>query len=184
VRTYPCTHQLYGNCILCDTNERREHMSVDTERFKNALQKFKDAACMLDQAWQAGRGGSIENYPSYLPSFDQFVTDLLAMRLHQPPLPELPAVGTILRARHHLDCGGQARWPAGWTGEIVAFDGEYAHVQAHRYIAGLSEWDNCRTISVEDGVNACENRYGYAPDETTPRDRLVALALLAEFEVC
>lgn len=153
------------------------------KNFTAALAAFKDAAAELGRAWELDER-SINGYPPYLPSFDQFIVDVLEMKLWEP-LPELPAVGTILRARHDLDCGQRARlWPEGWTGELVAFDGEYAHVQAHRYIAGLADWDNCRIIGVDDGVAACEQQYGYPPDETTPRDRLVALALLAEFEVC
>lgn len=158
---------------------------MNREHLKAALQRFKNATNELSRAWEGYSDGMV-GYPDYLPSFDEFAINVMDMSVvEHEPLPELPPVGTILRARHDLDCGQRASlWPEGWTGELVSLDGEYVHVQAHRYIAELAEWDNCRVIGVDDGVNAYENTYGHDPEDGAPRDRLIALALLADFEVC
>lgn len=165
-----------------------------------ALEAFKAAAARLSRVWGREEDDSayISGYPDYLPSFDEFVHGIMDMRVERQhkaaefDLPELPAVGTVVRARYQLDAGGQFTWPEGWSGEIVVADVReprqvdddgYLHVQAHRYIPGAREWDNCRMLSVEDGHNVFFNQYGYAPPEDVDHKQLLALALFHEFEV-
>jgi hypothetical protein len=55
----------------------------DTD-FAGALQRFKDAALALDRAWNPADGEVFgATYPGYLPSFDQFVVDVLGMEAEE-----------------------------------------------------------------------------------------------------
>lgn len=45
-------------------------------RYQRELDRFIDAAYRLSAAWHED---DVENYPSYLPSFDQFVSDVREM---------------------------------------------------------------------------------------------------------
>lgn len=167
-------------------------MSTPTPEFLAALEDFKRATSKLSARWMAGEAADDvfgDTYPKCLPSFDEFTSDVLEMDPHRnprPDLPDLPAVGTIVRARYDLDCGGHALWPAGWTGEIMLNlpDDEVVSVQAHRYFPSLSEWDNCRVISMDDGICAYTNEFDRDPaKDDQPQTRVLAFALLQEFEV-
>lgn len=49
----------------------------------HALQRFIEAAQLLDQAWAPTL--HVEGYPSYLPSFDEFALDVASMRFKASP---------------------------------------------------------------------------------------------------
>ncbi len=52
---------------------------LSNERFDQALENFKDAASQLVAVWQGERDGDsldVDNYPEYLPSFDEFALDV------------------------------------------------------------------------------------------------------------
>jgi len=49
--------------------------------FETRLQEFKDAALDLSKAWEADGSKDVENYPDYLPSFDEFCYDVLALEV-------------------------------------------------------------------------------------------------------
>jgi hypothetical protein len=52
---------------------------IEADRFAAALENFASAAGAVLEQWDNGRipAGA---YPAYLPSFDEFVTDLMALR--------------------------------------------------------------------------------------------------------
>jgi hypothetical protein len=52
---------------------------IEADRFAAALENFASAAGAVLEHWDNGRipAGA---YPAYLPSFDEFVTDLMALR--------------------------------------------------------------------------------------------------------
>ena len=135
--------------------------TTPTHRFLHAFEAWQRATADLSSVWQEG-GAKPDvfgnTYPRYLPSFDEFssdVTDMDPYRKPKPNLPALPAVGSIVRARYDLDMGGHGTWQRGWTGEIVDIDEDYqgASIRAHRYLGpGLHQWDNAREISLEDAM--------------------------------
>lgn len=51
-----------------------------------ALDKFKRAADELLTAWNRLDEGHIENYPTYLPSFDEFTADLSSAYVRPVPV--------------------------------------------------------------------------------------------------
>lgn len=59
----------------------------------HALAEFKRAAAKLAEEWEAQPPGDpIENYPDYLPSFDEFVADVFTM--YVPPAVEAGDMST------------------------------------------------------------------------------------------
>lgn len=155
-----------------------------------AMEDFKRATARLSQVWEDSGDITIRRYPIYLPSFDEFNCDVAEMSFGaaEPELPAMPAVGTIVRARYDLDGGGHFIWPKGWTGEIVSIptpdEGDTVDIRAHRYLGpGAHEWDNCRVISFDDAWAMYENKFGVAPPSFTDNSKVMAFALLHEFEV-
>jgi hypothetical protein len=152
--------------------------------FEKALVDFKAAVGALSEAWQHEDGDAIKGYPIYLPSFDEFAHDVMDMQIYRPELPELPAVGMIVRARYALDGGGHFTWHKGWTGVIKDISDDLVEVECHRYLGpGAHEWENCRVISIDDARCTYENEFSMATPEDVSRSGLLALALLHEFEV-
>jgi len=167
-------------------------MAFSTE-FRLALEDWKRATAKLSSVWQNGGAAPDvfgDTYPSYLPSFDEFssdVTDMDPYRKPKPNLPALPAVGSIVRARYDLDMGGHGTWQRGWTGEIVDIneDSQDAVIRAHRYLGpGLHEWDNARVLSLDDAMCIYENKFDrQAADDDQPMSGVLAFGILHEFEV-
>lgn len=167
-------------------------MSTNTTALAEALEEFKRATAKLTSIWcDSDSIDTVSNYPSYLPSFDEFNCDVMEMSFDPPApeLPEMPPVGTIVRARYDLDGAFPSfYWPKGWTGEIVNIptpdEGDSVEIRAHRYLGpGAHEWDNCRVIGLDDAWSHYDNVYGYEPARSADVIGLMALALLNEFEV-
>ena len=167
-----------------------------TPDFRLALVRWKEATAHLSSVWQndgAPADVFADSYPSYLPSFDYFACDVDDMdpdRKPKPTLPLLPPIGTVLRARYHLDMGfgpGGNGWPKGWTGEVVDIepDAQHISIQAHRYLGpDYHQWNNCRVISLDDGMYRYEDEYNrQAADDDQPMEGVLALGLFREFEV-
>lgn len=172
-------------------------MSTYIIALTEALENFKHATARLSKVWQESDDPWIRRYPSYLPSFDEFNCDVAEMSFgpaepelpELPELPEMPPVGTIVRARYDLDGAAPSFiWPKGWTGEIVNIptpdEGDTVDVRAHRYLGpGAHEWDNCRVISLDDAYATYEYTFNITVPEGTDKSKLMAFALLHEFEV-
>lgn len=60
--------------------------------FTRALADFKSATLALAAEWESQPGDVIENYPEYLPSFDEFAHDVTVMYI--PPEVEAGDMGT------------------------------------------------------------------------------------------
>jgi hypothetical protein len=170
-----------------------------TPEFRRALRAFKDATAWLSKVWDTDKiPGDVfgSSYPAGLPDFTLFDTlvQLMVPEMKIPDLPAPPAAGTIVRARHDLDCGGQGTWPKGWSGEVLSLPGDgngyddCIEVRCHRYLGkSLHEWDNCRVISLEDGLCAVEHTLGLNAEQLAsadvPQPSVTAAAFYSEFEV-
>jgi hypothetical protein len=60
------------------------------------LEAFKAATLRFSEAWKHEDGDMIADYPSYLPSFDEFVLDVLAMKVRPRPQPARFKVGDLV----------------------------------------------------------------------------------------
>lgn len=62
--------------------ERTGHIGTPAEEdaleFRRALSHFQAAAMRLSEAWDST--SEVEDYPTYLPSFDEFAVDVQAIR--------------------------------------------------------------------------------------------------------
>jgi hypothetical protein len=168
-------------------NEARIDMDLNPTDFAGALELFKYATAELSRLWDHEDGDIFgDTYPKYLPDFDEFHCDVIEMepQIPAPELPDLPPVGTIVRARYDIaPIPGGFVWKKGWTGEIAGDEPEYVHIQAYRYLGpDCHEWDNCRIISAEDGIFAYENEFS-VDASSQPLEKLLAYALNQEFEV-
>jgi hypothetical protein len=65
-----------ASAVLCETSDDGAPLP-----FAEALVAFKVAAANLNAAWP--EGGRVVNYPSYLPSFDDFVPDLARVEIQE-----------------------------------------------------------------------------------------------------
>src|SRR4051794_10622932 len=93
-----------------ECSELHKHQPAD---FAGALALFKHATATLNRFWDHHDGAIFgETYPKCLPNFEDFASDVMAMEIQEPKpeLPDLPPVGTLVRARHDLDCGGHGVW--------------------------------------------------------------------------
>lgn len=154
--------------------------------FVAALEGFKQATQQLEAEWDDVPADIFgDTYPP-IPSFDEFSMSVSGMEIQQRNvvLPALPSVGTIVRAREALNPLGSFVWHKGWTGEIRYIGLDYVKVECHRYLGpGAHEWENCRQLSLDDGRDQFEHRYGYEAPDGLERETLLACALDAEFEV-
>jgi hypothetical protein len=170
-----------------EVERRREQLTdCNPTDFAGALALFKHATATLNSLWDSKDGDILgDTYPKCLPSFDEFIHDVMAMEIQtpKPELPDLPPVGTLVRARYDLDCGGHGVWRAGWDGFIVSHDIDSVSVESYRYLGpGMHEWNNCRVISGDDAYGLYEHDFGRRPVDQDD-DALLAYALLQEFEV-
>lgn len=51
------------------------------QTLRDKLEDFKRAAVALSEAWENCDGDAINNYPKRLPSFDEFVYEILEMEV-------------------------------------------------------------------------------------------------------
>lgn len=57
---------------------------AERERFEAALNDFRNASNALANAWQFMPGDAVDNYPAFLPSFDEADAAIHSMRLAAP----------------------------------------------------------------------------------------------------
>jgi hypothetical protein len=151
-----------------------------------ALALFKHATTELRRLWDIKDADIFgDTYPKFLPDFDEFYCEVMEMEFQTPApdLPDLPPVGTIVRARYDFSPDGSRVWKQGWTGEVIHIGEDHVSVEAHRYLGpGWHEWDNCRVFTLHDGMFAYENTLDRSADGQD-KFKLMALALNQEFEV-
>jgi hypothetical protein len=113
--------------------------------FHNALVKFQNAASSLLEVWepdQAGDGDAVENYPEYLPSFEEFVADVHAMIMRAHCEPKVK-VGDHVQITKDIERFPHFTCPAGWTGEVTDDTNGVISVRMYRYLGpGADEWNN------------------------------------------
>jgi hypothetical protein len=123
----------------------------------NALDGFKDATALLSQAWEKCDPDAITNYPSYLPSFDEFAHAVVDMEFKLPPNP-IVAVGTRVVCTFVDDRGGCFSVNPGEFGEVTECRDELLRIRLDRYHPGADEWHNEAVITGDDGIDlaSCE----------------------------
>jgi hypothetical protein len=117
-----------------------------------ALGDFQRAAQALDRAWEGPlKGDEISSYPTYLPSFDEFVNDIMDMSVICPSIP-IVETGTRVVCTSLDERGGHFYVQPGEFGTVVEDMDHILRIKLDLHHDGAAEWDNEAVITPEDGA--------------------------------
>lgn len=123
------------------SNEHADH----EERFMAALSEFRTAALVLSRRWENMPADCVENYPPFLPSFDEAASAFQSMRL-KPRWDERGAHLALTQDVNGWDFGGlpisYASAAPGIPVLQIDLDGE-AFIWVSENLAGGDGWQCC-----------------------------------------